>query len=248
MIMRKITALMLIGAAILSASFTKASAQTDQEQRIHASYMLALGRDASAGDVDYYKKQGNLTLSQLILRHQQYLSQDVTTHNITIDRSYQDALGRHATNDELANWRRGNDTYTTLMKNHVSWLQGNPAQYENVIKNSYQYVFGRQPSAGEIAYWKGQGVVSYLMLVAFHQNWKRANPAKPQESGNTVNFQNLPSISTFALSASIATEARNATGLVASGGGNLVASGGGNLVASGGGNLVASGGGNIVGN
>ena len=233
-------------ALLLAFPFTKLFAQTEQEQRIHAAYMLAFGRDASAGDVAYWKGQGNLSLPQLILRHQQYLTQDVGTHNTTIDRAYQDALGRRPTAAELTYWKTGNDTYTTIMKNHVKWLGGSPADYEKVIKNSYQFVFGRQPSAGEINYWKGQGTVSYLMLVAFHQDWKRKSAAAQPESGSTVNLQNQGNVAVVSLSPTVAGEARSVTGLVASGGGNLIASGGGNLVASGGGNLIASGGGNLV--
>ena len=230
---------MLVCIIFISTSFKNAFAQTDQEQRIHAAYILSFGRDASGGEVDYWKKQGNLTIGQLINKNQQYLLKDITTHNTTIDRAYQDALGRNATQSELAYWKKGNDTYFTLVTKHINWLKGNPAEYEKVIKNSYQYVFGRQPNSGEINFWKGQGVVSYLLLVGYHQDWKRKNPAKPMESGNTVDLKNFPNIITTSLSVNLANEAK--AGLVASGGGNLVASGGGNLVASGGGNLVGAG-------
>lgn len=244
--MKKLSVALLLCAALLSAPFSKLFAQTDQQQRVRAACMLAFGRDAYPGEIANAAKIGNASVSQLIAANQQYFKQDVAGHNWTIDRAYQDALGRHATADELKNWRAGQDTYATLMKNHITWLQGNPAEYDKVIKGSYQFVFGRQPSAGELTYWKGQGVVSYLLLVGFHQDWKRRNPSNPQENGNAVNLLNQSNISTVMLSPVIANEARIATGLVASGGGNLVASGGGNLVASGGGNLVASGGGNLV--
>ncbi|CAN5314630.1 hypothetical protein BH09BAC2_BH09BAC2_06070 [soil metagenome] len=224
----------------------QATAQlTDQQQRIKASYILSFGRDASSGEVTYWQGRGALSISQLITYHKQYIMQDATTHSTLISRAYMDAIGRAATSSEINYWKVGNDTYTTLMKNHLNWLKGNPSEYDKVIKNSYLYVFGRQPSAGELTYWKSQAVVSYVILVGYHQDYKKRNAV---ESGTTYTFNtsNAPAMITVPLSLAIATEARNASGIVAAGGGNIIAAGGGNIVAAGGGNIVAAGGGNIV--
>ena len=240
--MKKISIAFLLG--ILICSFTiKSFAQ--QDQRIHAAYMLAFGRDASQGEVNYWLTRGNLSVSQLVDLHKQYLSQDDYTHRTTIDRAYQDAMGRHATESEINYWKTGVDTYTALMRNHVQWLQGNPAEYENVIKRSYQYVFGRQPNSGELNYWKGQPVYSYVMLVGQHQDYQRRNIAK-ESSANQVNLKNAPSLVTVFLSPAIGAEALRAAGLVSQGAGNLVSQGAGNLITNDGGSLVAAGAGNLV--
>jgi hypothetical protein len=236
--LRVIAALTL---AILSLSTTNLLAQTDQEQRIKSAYILAFGRNASSGEVTYWKSQGNLPIAELVKRHQSYLKQDVNTQKTTIDRAYQDALGRNATSGEITYWSAGNDTYTTLMKNHVQWLQGNPAEYEKVINRSYKYVFGRSASADEIKYWKGQGTYSYLLLVGWHQDYKRRT-----QSGGSSNISLSPAVVTVPLSTLVLSEVRSASGIVAAGAGNIVAAGAGNIVAAGAGNIVAAGAGNIV--
>ena len=216
-----------------------------QDQRIHAAYMITFGRDASQGEVNYWLTRGDLSISQLIDFHKQYLVQDANTHRATIDRAYQDAMGRHASEGEIQYWLSGNDTYATLTSNHVNWLRGNSYEYDNVISRSYQYVFNRLATQAEVNYWKSQGVYSYVMLVGLHQDFQRRNVAK-ESSRNQTNLNNSPSLITVSLSPAIGNEALRASGIVAAGGGNIVAAGGGNIVAAGGGNIVAAGGGNIV--
>jgi len=219
-------------------------AQTEQEQRIQASYMLAFGRQPNSGELTYWKSQGNKSISELINNHKGYLKQDAATQRNTINKAYADAMGRNASESEISYWKSGNDTYTTLMKNHVSWLANNPAEYEKVIKRSYQFVFGRPATAAEVNYWKGQPKVSYILLVAYHQDYKKRNQAS-QSSG--LNVRNAGSLVSVPLSANIAAEASAATGLsknnvVAAGGDNLIAPSGGYVVAAGGANVVAAGG------
>ena len=235
----KLRTIILAFAAMLS--FATAFAQSEQQQRIAASYIIVFGRPANQGEINYWLSRGNLSASQLIDNHRQYLMQDAGTHSTTISRAYQDAMGRNASQSEIAYWSKGNDTYSGLMKNHMDWLKGNPAEYEKTISRSYQFVFGRAASADEIKYWKSQGTLSYLVLVACHQDYQRRN-----SRSNTLMLQNSSAMTSVAVSSAIAQEFRNAAGIVAQGGGNIVAQGGGNIVAQGGGNIVAQGGGNIV--
>ena len=240
--MKKISIAFLLGILLCSFSNTLFA---QQDQRIHAAYMITFGRDASQGEVNYWLTRGNLSISQLIDFHRQYLNQDANTHRTTIDRAYQDAMGRHATEGEIQYWLRGNDTYTTLMQNHVNYLAQHPFEYGYAISRSYKYVFNRPATQAEINYWINQGGFSYVMLVGMHQDFQRRNVAK-ESSSNRTNFNNSPALVTVSLSQAIAKEALKASGIVATGGGNIVAAGGGNIVAAGGGNIVAAGGGNIV--
>ena len=241
--MKKISIAFLLG--ILICSFTiKSFAQ--QDQRIHAAYMLAFGRDASQGEVNYWLTRGNLSIAQLIEFNRQGLSQYPDLHRQTIIQAYIDAFGRNPKQDELNTWMKTRDTYTEIMKSHIAYLvAGYGDEYTNVIKRSYQYVFGRQPNSGELNYWKGQPVYSYVMLVGQHQDYQRRNIAK-ESSANQVNLNNSPSLVTVSLSPAIGAEASRAAGLVSQGGGNLVSQGAGNLITNDGGSLVAAGAGNLV--
>ncbi|HEY1109304.1 MAG TPA: hypothetical protein VGE76_11745, partial [Opitutaceae bacterium] len=233
------------------------SAQTQaQLERIQASYLLAFGKKATEAEVGYWSKQSAQSISDLIANHQRYLKQDVGTHRATIKRSYIDALGREPNDGEYKHWLSGSDTYTQLMKNHVAWLRGNPAEYEKVIRRSYRLVLNSTPSAAEINYWKGQGTLSYAMLAAAHDWWKKQNPSgngKPAAKA-TIAPASTTYLTVAPVSAAVAAEAIKAAGLIGNDGGSLVgndgaslvAAGGGHLVAAGGGNLVAAGGGNLV--
>lgn len=214
-------------------------------ERVQASYLIAFGRRATDAEVAYWAKQNPASVESLVANHRNYLKQDANTQRAAIKRSYIDALGRNPNDGEFKHWMSGNDTYTQLMKNHVDWLARNPGEYESAIKRSYQTVLRRQPNAAEIKYWKSQGTLSYLMLVACHEDWAKRNGTAPKTSGG-LSISGTPSITTAALSADIAKEARAASGVVAAGGGNVVAAGSANVVAAGSANVVAAGSANMV--
>ncbi|NCI52020.1 hypothetical protein GWC95_19000 [Sediminibacterium roseum] len=239
--------LSLMTVVITVASFAQDATQLRRE-RIQAAYMLAFGRAPQDGEISYWQgRNESNSIADLLRSHKTYIGQDVTTRTAAIRRAYIDAIGRNPSADEIKYWSAYNQTYTELMKNHVQWLSSNPSEYEKVIKNSYQFVLNRQPSSAEITYWKGQGVLSYAMLVGCHEDWKKKNPPSAQKtSGKTEISSSSGYLSVVALSAGIAAEARIATGLTSSPGSNMVAAGGGNMVAAGGGNMVAAGGGNMV--
>ncbi len=249
---KRLLALGLYVAALAASVF----AQTQvQRERIQSSYLLAFGRAATDAEVGYWSKQNAQTIADLIAGHRRYLKQDLGTHRTTIRRSYIDALGREPNDGEYRHWLAGDDTYTQLMKNHMSWLRGNPAEYDGVIRRSYNLVLKRAPTGAEIAYWKGQGTLSYAMLAAAHDSWKKQNPSGGAKvSGRSSVSASTPFLTTVTISPAVAAEAVKAAGLVGNDGasligndgGSLVAAGGGNLVAAGGGNLVAAGGGNLV--
>lgn len=242
---RRFSALLVLACVT---AFPAAFAQNQplRTERIQASYMVAFGRAPTSGELTHWSKQGDLSVAKLIELHRQYLRTDRATQRTAITRSYIDALGRNPTDAEITHWSKGTDTYTQLMKNHIAWLTSSPAEYEKVIQRSYQAVFRRAATAAELTYWKRQGVMSYMMLIGSHDQWKQQNAAgssrtsgTPSISGKSATLVLVP------LSAAVAAETRAATA-VASGGGNVIAAGGGNVIAAGGGNVIAAGGANVV--
>lgn len=238
--MKKITILLL---SIILYSFSLVT-YAQQNDRIRAAYMIAFGRDANQGELTYWTSQGNLSVAQIVSRHKDYLSRDYGTQKTSIDRAYQDALGRYATQGEIDYWRKGNDTYSTLVQNHVSWLASNPAEYEKVIRRSYKFIFNREPSRGEINYWKGQGTYSYIILVGWHQDYKRRSQTG-QTSDGKLNFSNASSVVSVNISTTVGNEIKS-SGIVAGGAGNIISGGAGNIVAGGAGNVIAAGAGNVI--
>jgi hypothetical protein len=219
-------------------------------ERIQASYLLAFGRLATDDEVKYWSGQNAKSVSDLVLRHRDYLKGNPGPHEDVIRRSYQAALGKTPDAKEIKHWMAGNDTFTGLVNNHVDWLRSNPTEYENVIKRSYQKVLGRAATAGEVNYWKGQGVYAYSVLAACHEDWKKRGGERKDKAvlPTSSNY-----FSSYPVSAGVLAETRtavsnvigqNGANIVGNAGGNLVAAGAGNMVAAGGGNMVAAGGGN----
>lgn len=244
--MKKIilSTLFAISSAVVLAPRAQAQVSPEVRERVQASYLIAFGRSATDAEVAYWAKQKPASVSDLVANHRNYLSRDTATHRDTIKRAYNDALGRNPTEAEIKYWSGGNDTYMKLMQNHVSWLAGNPAEYDAVIKRSYKFALGTTPNADAIHYWKSQGTLSYVMLVACHQDWKRRNAAgKP--SGKPAIASQVPALNALPVSPAIAHEAR-AAGVIAPGGGNVISPGGANVIAPGGGNVIAVGAGNVI--
>lgn len=234
-------------ALVLSAFLATTGFADALSQRIQASYLIVFGRGAESGEITYWRSQNPRSVGDLVAGHRQFLSRDANTHRAMIRRSYIDGLGREPNEGEYQHWMKGNDTYTQLMKNHVSWLSGNPGEYESVIKRSYRFVFNRAASAGEVQYWRSQGTLSYAMLVAAHDTWRKANPSTPKTSGTAKISGDSTFLASVVVSSGITAEIR-ASGLIGNDGSTLVAAGGGNLVAAGGGNLVGNDGASLIGN
>lgn len=217
----------------------------EKTERIQASYLLAFGRKANQSEVNYWLSQPGKTVAEYLANHRQFAVSDKGTMKSLITKSYQDILGRVPTQAELNYWMSGNQLYVDLTKNHIRWLSDNPAEYENVIKRSYEKMFGRQPETAEINYWKSQGVLSYVVLLSCHEEWKRTNGQTAKKiSGSSSISTNGLSLQTIPVSDKVANEVKLATGLTngGNGGGNVIAAGGGNVIAAGGGNVVAAGG------
>lgn len=235
----RLTPLFLLAALALSA--TSASAQSDgQEERIGASFVLALGRAPSAGETGQWSKQGKLSIAELVALLQQ--QSDAGVKRATAAKACADAFGREPAGDEI-----NGGSYTGLMQRHIQWLAGHPKEYEQVIERAYQLVMQRRAFTVEIDYWQAQPVLSFALLAGCIENWARRNaPGLMATTGTATVSVNSAYLTTVRLPAAIAAEARAAVGLFAAGDANLAAATGRNIIAAGAGQVVSSGGINFV--
>lgn len=236
-----ITMLCIIGVTTLTADV-----KAQNNERINASYLLAFGRLPNSGEMTYWNGQGQKSVQQLVDLHNNYIKQNQSTiGREVIIKSYVDALGYRPSQSEINYHAAFNRSYTAMMSNHLVYIKGQPSEYEKVIKRSYQTILKREPNAGEINYWRQQGLLSYMILVNCHQDWKNRNAAG--QSQTTAISTSSPLLAVASVSSGVLNEVKATySSLVSPGGGNVVASGGGNIVAAGGGNIVAAGGGNMV--
>lgn len=229
--------------AVLLVTMISATAQSQdvKTERITVAYMIAMGRKPSSGELNYWKGQGDLTTAQLVEKHRQYLSGDNASKRTMIIKAFKNSYGRNPTESEISTNMNQNMTYAEWMNNHLSWLRKSSGDYVNVIKNSYKTVFGREPNTGELNFWKSQPVMSYMILAACHEDWKRKNGNNAKTSGSNTIGTSSSYLDLFKVGNQVANEASK---LIGPAGGNVIAPGGGNVVSSGGGNVVAAGGGN----
>lgn len=230
--------------AIFPLRSTAQISQQEKKERIQASYMLAFGRAPQQGELNHWMSQIDQTIPQLLSNHRQYAAAEKSFKRALVIKSYNDALGRNPNEDEIRYWTSGNDVYVDLTNKHVQWLAANTGEYEKVIKRSYQFALNRQPDASELNYWKGQGTLSYIVLVGCHEQWKRTNGQTAKKTGGSSSLSSSAAVQTVNLSSKIASEAKSAAGINV--GGNVISAGGGNVVSAGGLNVIAVGGGNVI--
>jgi hypothetical protein len=201
--MKKISITFLLGILLCSISIKSLS---QQDQRIHASYIFAFGRDAISEELNYWLGRGNFSISQLMEFHKSAFTDYPSIHKGTIIRSYIDALGRNPSENEMKYWMNRVDNYTQLLNKHIQFLQSNSWENENLIKLSYETVLHRTPNAAEVNFWKKKGITPYFLLVSYLENYKNKNR---NEAGkrNNINLQHPPSVTTVLLSAAITAEA-----------------------------------------
>jgi hypothetical protein len=211
---------------------------SEQEQRIQSSYIMAFNRNATKGEVDYWKTQGNLDMTKLLARHKDYIKRNPGLWEGILNVSYTDAFGRAITDGERNFHKQYPRTYFEMVTSHMDYLTKNPSVYDGVITNSYVRAFGRNPSNEELKYWRAQTKCAFIWLFRAHIEWnatKRANVAST--SGVNKVF----------VSPALLTEVKLArASLVAAGGGNLIGNDGSTMVAAGGGNLVGNDGASMV--
>ncbi len=236
--MKKISIAAIICMLLLSITFST-FAQTEQEQRIQSSYILAFNRKASTDEVNYWKTQGNLNVSQLLSRHKDYIKNNPNIFDGILNVSYTDAFGRTITNDEKAYHKQYPRTYLEMMNSHMEYLNKNPSLYDGVIIASYTRALNRKPNNDELNYWRGQTKCSFIWLFRAHNQW-----AATQRRSNLASMSGVAKVN---VTPGILQEVRlAASSMVAAGGGNLIGNDGSTMVAAGGGNLVGNDGASMV--
>ncbi len=236
--MKKISITAMICLVFLSISFST-FAQTEQEQKIQSSYILAFNRKASTDEVNYWKTQGNLSASQLLARHKDYIKNNPAIFDGILNVSYTDAFGRAITDDERKYHKQYPRTYLEMVNSHMEYLNNNPSLYDGVITQSYNMALGRKPSGDELKYWKAQTKCSYIWLFRAHLQW-----AATQRRSNVASMSGVASVR---VTPGVLQEVKlAAASMVAAGGGNLIGNDGSTMVAAGGGNLVGNDGASMV--
>lgn len=232
---------LLLAGLVLSSATVFAQSHL-QQQRIEASYVLALGRAPSAAEIAALEPLGALSVADLLARHRQQLQGDAAVARATVTRACRDALGREPRAAELTPRAGEPVTYTELMKQHLQQLAQHPADYEQVVERAYQRVLHRPAYPAELTYWKGHDTLSYALLTASIENWARRNaPGLMETSGTATVAVSSEYLSTCILSPAVAAEARIAAGLVHPGNPDLAAAIGCNLVAVGANDVVTAG-------
>lgn len=203
--------------AAFALSALTAFAQSDEQQeRVAASFVLALGRTPSASEAQQWSKQSASSISELIARHRQQLRNDAALQRATLAKSYQDAFGRVATDAELASAPSDTPTYIELLKHHTQWLADHPADYEQAMRRAYPIVINRDIYPEEIEYWKKVGALPFALLAGCLDDWARRNqPGLMVTNGTATVSVNSIFLTTVRLSPTIAAEARAAADLPA---------------------------------
>lgn len=242
MLLKTGSALLCLVAALAIPSVTARAQSAEQEERIAASFVLALGRTPTAAEIERWAKQGPQPLADLVGRHRQQLQGDSATQRAVIIKAGQDAFGR-APSEDRTKGVSGGGTYVDVMQHHLRWLAEHPADYEQVVHRAYRLLLYRDAYSLEIDYWRRQPVLSFALLVGCINDWARRNqPGLTATTGVLAVSVNSTYLATVRLSPAVAAEARVATGLVPAGDPALASAAGRNLVAPGADHVASVGG------
>lgn len=182
------------------------------DERIAASFVLALGRTASPAELEQWRKQEPGAVGDLLVRHRQKLQTDPALERLVVAKATLDAFGRAPAEGDAAGLLGG--TYTDAVRLHLKRLSEAPAEYDATLQRAYRTVLKRDAYSVENDYWKRQPVLSYALLTACIEDWARRNqPGLMATAGVAAASVNSPYLATVRLSPAVAAEARRATGL-----------------------------------
>jgi hypothetical protein len=190
-------------------------AQTsEQQERLTAAFVLALGRLPSATEITDSNPADRPSLAALYSQQSERLKSDPAARRSMVIRACRDAFGRIPTESEIATWSAGNATYADLMKQHVAWLSGHPEAGRQAIDLAYRHLISRPAYDLELDYWKPRGSLPYVLLVGAIENWAQRNaPGLTVTSGTPSISVNSRFLATARLSPAVANEARAILGL-----------------------------------
>ncbi len=213
-----------------------------QEERIAASFVLALGRSPAPVETERWAKDGTLPIIDLMARLRRQLQSDPAAARAVIIKASRDAFGRAPSESEVKELS-GGAIYTELMKRHIRWLSEHPAEYEQIMNRAYQLLLQREAYSVEIDYWKRQPTLSFALLVGCIDDWARRNrPGLTATTGVPAVSVNSEYLDAVRLSPAVAAEARAAAGLETAGDPALALAAGRTVVAPGAEPVVSVGG------
>jgi hypothetical protein len=208
----RVCSLFLVAALALT-SGSAASVPTVQQERVAASFILALGRAPTLDEASHWAG-ADASVSDLIARHRQQLASDAAAQRTVARKALADSFGRAPGVEDAGTSAKG--TYTELMQENVRWLAANPDEYAKVLNRAYQLVIRRDMYPEELEYWKKKDVQSFAVLVGCIDNWGRRNqPGLMVTAGPAALSINSVYLTTVRLSPAVAVEARIAAGLAA---------------------------------
>jgi hypothetical protein len=194
-------------------SVTVLAQSAAQEERIAASFVLALGRAPSAAEIQPWSREEPLSLADLVARHRRQLQDNPAAQRAVIIKAGEDAFGRTPGEDEIKSVA-GAGTYVDVMRRHLQSLADRPAEYEQVLNRAYRLVLQRDAYSVEADYWTRQPVLSLALLAACIDDWARRNqPGLMATTGVASVSVNSAYLATVRLSPAVAAEARAAAGL-----------------------------------
>jgi hypothetical protein len=233
MLLKRRLAFLFVASVLASAAAASLAQTAEQQERIEASFVLALGRTPTSAEIERWSTQEPLSLSELFARHRRQLEADAADQRAVILRADQDAFGL-APGEIDTKGAAGGGTYAELMQRHLRWLAEHPAEYEQVVRRAYQLVLQRDAYSIEIDYWKRQPPLSFALLAGCIEDWARRNrPGLTATTGVAAISVNSAYLATVRLSPAVAAEARMAAGLVPTDDPALASAAGRHLVAPG---------------
>ena len=233
---------LLAGALVVAPAAVLAQPAAWQE-RIAASYLLALGRSPTAAETDRWAREEPVPLAALVDRHRRQLEGDAGLARAVVVKAGQDAFGRAPSEDQVKGLAASGATYTDLVQRHLKWLAEHAVEYEQVVHNAYRLVLQREAYSVEIDYWKRQPTLSFALLAACIEDWARRNrPGLTATSGVPSVSMNSEYLDTVRLSPTAAAEARVIAGMAPAGDAALAYAAGRNVVAAGAEQIASVGG------
>ena len=141
------------------------SAQLKQE-RIKASYLLAIGRLPTDAELTWWGQQNDYTVSQLVEAHRTYMN--TTNKNSKADpikQTYNIVFGRDPQPAETEYWKGRNEVCWEMIPQHVNYLNQNKFLYDDVINRAYILMFSKAPDATQLNRWKSEPIRSYAEII-----------------------------------------------------------------------------------
>lgn len=233
----------LLALTALACTPTAALAQPSaQDERIGASFLLALGRLPTGKEATRFASRGASSVTDLVALHRQDLAKDPAAQRAVADKAADDSFGGVSLAVQPAG-QSGVATYSELVLRHVKYLAEHPAEYQKVQNRAYRRVLDRDAYAVEIDYWKRQPVLPFSLLVACIENWAaRSQPGLTATTGVPAVTVTSRYLATVALSPAVAAEARAALGPGGAGDQALATATGRHVVSPGASEIVSVGG------